>query len=97
MSIDLRSSVYFLSALASHFQKESPSQDEFPTNPSDIPLKAASDDTRLLNHLSVVLSRGTQDEVNRVVAVTSTPFFLDGNITVSVFSRYDGVLVLFHC
>ncbi|KAJ7253724.1 hypothetical protein B0H12DRAFT_1233592 [Mycena haematopus] len=79
--VDLRSSVYFLSALASDFQKQSPSRDELRTNAGDSPLKTVSQDIRLLNYLSVVLSRGT-----RVVAVTSTPLLQDRNIAISVFS-----------
>ncbi|KAJ7253727.1 hypothetical protein B0H12DRAFT_1116396 [Mycena haematopus] len=82
----LRSSVYSLSVLAADFQKQSSSSDQFSTNTAHVPFRPVSDDMRLLHHLSVLLSRGTRDEVNRVVAVTSTPFYTDGNVTISVCS-----------
>jgi hypothetical protein len=87
---ELRASVYYLSTIAVKLQTTYNYAGESETNPCDIPLKTRTKTGRLLNHLSTSLSRSPGGAgVARVIAVTSTPFFnQDGNLVVSVFSRY---------
>jgi hypothetical protein len=83
MSVDPRTSIYYLSTLAATLQDALPAQTLGYQS-----IQNASNNAMFLNTLATCLSRGKISEASLVVAATIGPVKASG-VTVSVVARFD--------